>query len=52
MQTLNILSMFSLKFHISTYEDLVAAHLTKILNSDQQFVPIFSETVGNRLLDR
>lgn len=34
--------MFSLQFHISAYEDSVAAHLTKILNSEQQTVVISS----------
>lgn len=34
--------MFSIQLHISAYEDSVAAHLTKILNSEQHSVILSS----------
>lgn len=34
--------LFSVQFHISAYEDSVAAHLTKILNSEQHSVILSS----------
>uniref|UniRef100_A0A3P8PH87 Diacylglycerol kinase n=1 Tax=Astatotilapia calliptera TaxID=8154 RepID=A0A3P8PH87_ASTCA len=38
-------SLFSQQFHISTYEDSVATHLTKILNSEQHSVVISSAKI-------
>uniref|UniRef100_A0A673XUD7 Diacylglycerol kinase n=1 Tax=Salmo trutta TaxID=8032 RepID=A0A673XUD7_SALTR len=48
---IKILSKHSGPFQISAYEDSVAAHLTKILNADQNSVVISSCAILNEKLD-